>query len=112
MPRILPRSPATFPRLFFSVALLSFCLSADVVNAGPWTHAPGHGYAKIGSSTFVSPLGFDEEGRLLESDGFFLVAETLQTYVELGITKKRFWRASLVKTAFNKLNLPTTSQKS
>jgi|GEM_PF-1024774 len=72
-------------------SLLLFCLlaagGARDANAA-WTHPAGHGYAKLGSSTFGSFVGYDEEGRLLEPDGFVLVAQTFNGYLELGLADR------------------------
>lgn len=53
--------------------------------AGAWTKAPGHGYAKLGSSTFIADHAFDVAGARKDAAPFRLYGQTLYLYNETGI---------------------------
>jgi len=81
--------PAVLSHRLLVVALATHgFLVASSAHAGAWTKPAGGGYAKVGSSTFVSDHGFDERGERVEGDGFLLSAQTLYAYSELGLSDK------------------------
>lgn len=67
------------------VALTACTFAGDAI-AGAWTKPAGGAYLKLGSSAFWSDHGFDLRGQRVESDTFFLHAETLYGYAEVGLT--------------------------
>ena len=69
-------------RCFCSVFIFAFATGAF---AGAWTKAPGQGYAKLGSSTFVADHAFDAAGTRKSSDPFRLYGQTLYLYNETGL---------------------------
>jgi len=71
-----------------ALILVVAALFASASRAGPWNKAPGDGYAKLGSATFTSKVGCDDDGVCTPSDPFTLTAETLFAYVELGISER------------------------
>lgn len=70
-----------------SIAWLSIFAFATGAFAGAWTKAPGHGYAKLGSSTFVADHAFDTAGVAKSSAPFRLYGQTMYVYSETGIFK-------------------------
>ncbi len=67
---------------------LSTLLVAAPAGAGAWIKAPGDGYAKLGSSSFVSGVAYDDDGVLAATDPFSLRAETIYGYAEVGIAPR------------------------
>lgn len=53
--------------------------------AGAWVKPPGAGYAKVGLSSFVSDVAYDDDGVRLRTDPFTLRAQTVYGYAEVGI---------------------------
>lgn len=58
---------------------------SPIAQAGAWTKAPGSGYTKLGSSTFVADHAFNAAGERLDSAPFRLYGQTLYSYTELGL---------------------------
>jgi hypothetical protein len=85
MNRRQPSSLRVLPHIVTFVVLLALSSTA---RAGPWNKAPGDGYAKLGSATFTSRVGCDDAGTCVSSAPFTLTAQTVFTYVELGISER------------------------
>lgn len=79
-----PFCPAPHRALALWVGAALLCLSS-AASAGPWNKPRGHGYAKLGSATFLSDHAYDNRGTELSSDPFRMTAETLYGYLEYGL---------------------------
>lgn len=67
-------------------AFFASSLFSSEARAGAWTKPAGGGYLKLGTAAFGSDHAFDLRGERVESGAFFLHAETLYAYAEVGLT--------------------------